>query len=133
MERIPFHGEDAPDDVSESALLRTLSALNRANTAVGLLQRSGLCCDAFTILRLIQSQSNVTYVELCPMDIAIIERLRLALQRWSENGKNHDFLRFATMIASCVLSVVNESLRGIAKLPRICLWIQSLPWTLERW
>jgi hypothetical protein len=121
MGRIPFHGEDAPDDVSESALLRSLSALNRANTAVGLLQRSGLCCDAFTILRLIQFQSNVTYVELCLINIAIIERLPSALQRWSKNGKNHDFLRFATIIASYVLSVVNKSLRGIAKLPRICL------------
>jgi len=40
--RIPYYSptgdsEDAPDGVSESALLRTFSALNRANIAVGLL------------------------------------------------------------------------------------------------
>ena len=109
--------EDGPDGVSERALLRTLSALDRVSTAVGLLQQSGLCCDSFTILRLIQSENNVTYIELCPIDIALIERLRSELQRWSENRKNHDFLRPATMIASRVLGVVNEGLGGIASLP----------------
>jgi hypothetical protein len=109
--------ENGPDGVSETALLRTLSALDRANTAVGLLQQSGLCCDSFTILRLIQSENNVTYIELCPIDIALIERLRSELQRWSKNRKNYDFLQIATMKASRVLSIVNEDLGGIANLP----------------
>jgi len=45
--------EDSPDGVSVSAFLRTLSALNRVNIAVGLLQQSGLCCNSFTFLKLI--------------------------------------------------------------------------------
>lgn len=98
------------DSISELALLRTLSALNNANTAVGFLQQKGLCCASFTILRLVRSQRRVKCIELCPVDIALIESLRSSLQLWSLDLTNLDSLRIATVVASNIVSIVDETL-----------------------
>jgi hypothetical protein len=104
------HGSVASGDIiSEQALLRTLSALKNANTAVGYLQQKGLCCASFTILRLVRLEGGVECIELRPVDIALIENLRSSLQSWSLDTTNLYDLLTARMIASDILSIVDET------------------------
>jgi hypothetical protein len=103
--RVSFdNSEKGPDN--ELALLRTLDALARANMAIGCLQKNGLCCDSFTILRQVYSQGNEVCIELYPVEFSLVEKLQSALKTWLEDRESINHLQHVTMIANQVLSIV---------------------------
>jgi len=63
---------------------RMMDSLNRASQAIGFLQDTGLCCETFTILRLMRSLDQPYCIELCNLQVSLIDDLYSELQWWAD-------------------------------------------------
>jgi hypothetical protein len=107
-----------------------LDALRRAYHAVGYLQETGICCDTFTVLvlRARQQLSGVPCVELCHIDISLIENLSSALQLWRKYVNDADkdgYLRSCGVIAKTIISKISEEYSGNPDLSNPITWLNE--------
>ncbi|KAF8860775.1 hypothetical protein BDZ45DRAFT_724295 [Acephala macrosclerotiorum] len=91
-------------------LVSRIDALERAYHAIGYLQETGICCDAFTILvlRARDSPNGVPFVELCTVDISLVESLKLAVQLYTTNTSDAGYLQSCASIAKTIISKISE-------------------------
>lgn len=101
----PPHKDVHSDPGALPCVSRTLDALSKAYAAIGCLQKSGLCCDSFTILRQVQLQGTEFFIELCPVELSLIQRLYSALQNWVGDSKTLSHLQHVAMLANRILSI----------------------------
>jgi hypothetical protein len=94
-----------PAYIGPSPVLRIINVLQRSIAAFAVLQENGLCCDAFTILRLLETKRGSSYIELCNLDIVLLNQMRLGLETWISDTTNITNLDSCAMGAGEILSV----------------------------
>ena len=90
-------GSFDPNPAISRQAAHVISELRRAITAIGFLQHCGLCCDAFTILRIKGTANGPPYIELRTINVKLLERLRANLESWIANPN-------VALLDSCALS-----------------------------
>ncbi|KAE8454590.1 hypothetical protein EG329_000213 [Mollisiaceae sp. DMI_Dod_QoI] len=115
---IRYANDDSPATPTVcDPVLRMLHAMRRAYHAVGYLQEVGICCDTFTIL-VLQTEQPVhgnPSVELCNIDISLVESLYSSLQHWETHPTdvhNVDYLLDCGSIAKTIIRKISEDYIG---------------------